>query len=89
MRIIPSIFPHPIGNLVIGDYPHRMSRKDASLLCRHDRQPFLCVEMQGEKMIVRACQNTYADARRYWREGRWIVFPVGYDGPSEMIYERS
>ena len=89
MRIIPSIFPHPIGNLVIGDYPHRMSRKDATSLCQRNRKSFLCVEMQGEEMIVRACQDSYEAARRYWQEGRWIVFPVGYDGPSEMIYERS
>ena len=87
MRIIPSIFPHPIGNLVIGDYPHRMSRKDATSLCQRNRKSFLCVEMQGEEMIVRACQDSYEAARRYWQEGRWIVFPVGYDGPTDMIHE--
>ena len=81
-----SIFPAPVGNLVIGRYPHRMTLKDSTKLASIYRQPFLVVEMVGEEMLCRAAQDTPERAIRYMKPDRWLVFPVGYSGDTSFIY---
>ena len=87
MRIIhSSIFPAPWGNLVIGRYPHRMTSDDADKLASIHRQPYLVIEMVGERMVCRAAQETAELALRYMKPDRWLVFPVGFDGDTSFIY---
>jgi hypothetical protein len=87
MHIIDSIFPSLTGNLVIGNYPHRMSREDATRLTREEKIPFSVIEMDGSEMAVIVRCHTLEGAISHHGPNRWVVFPPNFKGDSSAIYQ--
>ena len=88
MHITNSIFPSLTGNLIIGDYPHRMTAEDARKLTREEKIPFSVIEMDGNEMSVVIRAFSFAGCLpEMTKPNRWVVFPPNYKGDSSMIYE--
>lgn len=78
-----AIFPSRKGNLVIGNYPHRMTPFDAAALVGSD---FRVIELQGWNVATIARKATAEECLPFMNPMRWLVFPEGYQGDSTFLY---